>query len=244
MQRTENFNLGLWEGSDFPNYTMPNENMHTIDRELKNVDTKIANAIQGIGSEISAESTEREVADTELSERIDSTEQNIEILDDKYDMVLRTANDNKNHLYHNDSILNELTSNIKAIRNSSMKLYKKDGIVPMNTTDLTPIETSIGLPDWYDKSGNKFKVGVYAVTITGYVDTVPTTGLKEIPYNAVGSDFTFAFNSAGGDSPYPVAVSAIVSLTGDGSINLPYLVYSASQTLNAYDMIVEVTRIS
>lgn len=40
MIRTSNYNLGLWEGTDFPNYTMPNENMNIIDVNLKTVDER------------------------------------------------------------------------------------------------------------------------------------------------------------------------------------------------------------
>lgn len=44
MIRTSNYNLGLWEGSDFPNYTMPNENMNIIDTNLKTVDERSVEA--------------------------------------------------------------------------------------------------------------------------------------------------------------------------------------------------------
>lgn len=40
MNRTTHYNLGLWEGTDYPNYTMPNENMNIIDTNLKAIDER------------------------------------------------------------------------------------------------------------------------------------------------------------------------------------------------------------
>lgn len=40
MNRTTHYNLGLWEGTDYPNYTMPNENMNIIDTNLKTIDER------------------------------------------------------------------------------------------------------------------------------------------------------------------------------------------------------------
>lgn len=40
MNRTTHYNLGLWEGTDYPNYTMPNENMNIIDTNLKTINER------------------------------------------------------------------------------------------------------------------------------------------------------------------------------------------------------------
>lgn len=45
MIRTSNYNLGLWEGTDYPNYTMPNENMNIIDTNLKSIETKATESL-------------------------------------------------------------------------------------------------------------------------------------------------------------------------------------------------------
>lgn len=82
MQRTENFNLGLWEGTDYPNYTMPNENMNTIDTELKNMSNNIETAKQIASSELNAVEAELQIADTELDNKISENSKSIELLDD------------------------------------------------------------------------------------------------------------------------------------------------------------------
>lgn len=101
MQRTENFNLGLWEGSDFPNYTMPNENMNTIDTALNTLNVNvegvkqsqdsIKSEFQALTSTVLNEITERELADRELSVRISENANAIEDLDDNVTKLMSSV---------------------------------------------------------------------------------------------------------------------------------------------------------
>lgn len=80
MIRTSNYNLGLWEGVDFPNYTMPNENMNIIDGELAKQKTLIDDVTLGINKVTedmetvkSEVNTEMETVKEEVADELETT---------------------------------------------------------------------------------------------------------------------------------------------------------------------------
>lgn len=193
MQRTENLKLGLWEGTDFPNYTMPNENMNTLDTVIKEVQTKVAGNIESIedlnieSANIKTEFTnfnsEQNEKNTDFSEKISENAQSIEYLDD----TLTTVNTNVNNL------TNTVNTNSKDISNieSDVALIKSDAqnkftCLISNTIaggDCT-VDTLISkvLPAWLSIDTDK-KIHLkndndkYLIKFTGYIEVTSRTGV-------------------------------------------------------------------
>lgn len=74
MKKTNNLQLGLWEGSDFPNIMIPNNNMEILDSTYGTLKTKV----EGYDDEITEINTDL----TSVKSRVTENEQSIELLDD------------------------------------------------------------------------------------------------------------------------------------------------------------------
>lgn len=195
MERTKNLNLGLWEGTDFPNYTLPNENMNTLDTVIKEVQVKANNNTSNIErltlennsirSDLSRLFTETGEQRTEFSENIEENAQAIESLDD----TLTTVNNNLNTL--RDTV-NKNTNDISNVK-SDIALVKSDVtnkfVCLLNNTivggDCT-VDTLVSkvIPSWLSIDAEK-KIHLnndndkYLITFTGYIKVTNRTGVMK-----------------------------------------------------------------
>lgn len=193
MERTKNLNLGLWEGTDFPNYTMPNENMNTLDTVIKEVQVKTSNNTSNIErlsqenssirSDLTSLSTETKEQCTEFSEDIAANSQAIESIDDN----LSRVTDNLNTLR---DVVNKNTNDISNDK-SDIALLKSDAtnkfVALINNTiaggDCT-VDTLVSkiLPSWLSIDADK-KIHLnnnndkYLITFTGYIKVTNRTGV-------------------------------------------------------------------
>lgn len=263
MKKTEIYELGLWEGTDYPNYAMPNTNMQKIESALKGLTTNVEslkestdnmkNKVDILDVHIETEEIERKTDDNELRSRITENAEGIEHLDDEVEKQKNNIIDMISDITAIQGaitgISNEFSrirNKIDTVKNSELKLYTKSVAYPSSSYYLTPIDTGLGLPDWYNESEKKFDAGIYVVTINAYIDTVYASGGRDISYTPTvdTANISFRFNSAGGENPYPMSFSAVATLTTRGSINLPSLGYSASATPYLYDVVMTVTKVS
>lgn len=263
MTKTEIYELGLWEGTDYPNYSMPNNNMLKIESALKTISTNVEslkettdivnNKTKTLETNLTNEENERKTDDSYLRSIITENTEDIESLDDAVAKQKNNIIDIKDDITALQAALTGISNEFSRIRNkldivknSELKLYAKQTYYPSATGSLQPIDSGLGLPDWYTESDKKFDAGIYVLTINAYIDTVYASGGRDITYipSVDTNDITFRFNSAGGDNPYPMSFTAVATLTERGNFNLPSLGYSASQTPYLYDVVMTVTKIS
>lgn len=230
MQRTENFNLGLWEGTDYPNYTMPNENMNTIDRELETITTNLStmketvdtfpNEVQTLKAELTTETTEREIADTELSERITENANGIESVDSRCDALETISTRNANAI----ASLNNSVINLNKQVNTTAIFYADALTTSYGTTqkNLNLIESAI-TPTFINENTKSLESGTYLVE-------VQELALYNSNYNQNRSwlDDEFKINVSE-NGYYPLTLSKVVDVT-TGSVAVPYLCYNPTAT--------------
>lgn len=263
MTKTEIYELGLWEGTDYPNYAMPNNNMLKIESALKTISTNVEslkettdivrNKTNTLETNLTNEETERTTTDNELNSRITENAEDIEHLDDEITKNTRNIGELYVFTTNNQTAVTSLSSEISSIRNkinsiknSELKMYINDATYPASSSDLRPIDNGLGLPDWYNESTKEFDAGTYVLTINAYIDTIYASGGRDITYYPTSNTtpIAFRFNSAGGENPYPMAFSAIATLNNKGSFNLPGLGYTGSTVVHYRDIVMTVTKIS
>lgn len=173
MNRTSNYNLGLWEGSDFPNYTMPNENMNIIDTNLKTVDER------SIEAKSKADACITKIGNVDIQQM--QTDVNInkvgvvtnKALIDKLEDSIGTITSPTN-----TEVGTRVVREVKASFNEHLKVNHIEGIFCYNATvEITP--DRLGL-----ESGDTIKV----LSVNGFTSYKPQVnkGNYTIPVNYVG----------------------------------------------------------
>lgn len=81
MKKTTNYKLGLWEGTDFPNIMIPNNNMELIDSNLYSNATQIT-AVRNTVSKVESDVVATNARVEEVNGRVTENAESIEVLDD------------------------------------------------------------------------------------------------------------------------------------------------------------------
>lgn len=205
MNRTTHYNLGLWEGTDYPNYTMPNENMNIIDTNLKTIDER------SIESKSKADACIAKIGNVniqEMQERVLTNSvgvvTNKTLIDSLEDSIGTITSPTKTEVGKRLTRSVEFTSNIRGID------YTDNVAFYSGTVEITADRLGLDAED---------EIRVISVTPTSTVTPRENKNNYIIPIDYVGkrSDGTHCF-SANGICPNPNDFNKTQVLTPTGFI--------------------------
>lgn len=206
MNRTSNYNLGLWEGSDFPNYTMPNENMNIIDTNLKVIEERSTESLSKANSAI------ERLGDSNIEQMESDINRNTATVDAHTAQINKIQNDfntvvSTTKTEYGTRVVREVTTNFS----DHSKINYIEGIFFYNATvEITP-----------DRLGLDGDAEIKVISVNGVTEYKPqlSKGNYTVPVNYVGKNdngnYCFCAN---GSAPSTNTVTDVTFLNPTGFI--------------------------
>lgn len=205
MQKTENLELNIIEGTDVPAYAPFNENMNKLDGNVKKVD-----------DEINALKTSSESVLSRLG-TIDEEQIN------QNSLISKNTNDIAK-LKNDVEVISKNMSKVKIEENGIIKTGTLHTVKLKNTPNLYSTAFIVPIYDYNEhtiKNNERYFVGIFSANTT--IDLTSLFGITNVEDFELLSCTTYAkgyYNYASSNNPEPMLAKTVAVITPSGSNNI------------------------